>query len=81
MERMTLFRSRDGGANWTLEPELGNYYAEMYQALLRLDDGRLLLTFTVRDLRPPLGVHAVFGQETEDSFVLNFDHDRLVLVF
>ena len=79
VERMTLFRSRDGGANWTLEPELGNYYAEMYQALLRLDDGRLLLTFTVRDLRPPLGVHAVLGQETEDSFVLDFDHDRLVL--
>ena len=79
VERMALFRSRDGGANWTLEPELGNYYAEMYQALLRLDDGRLLLTFTVRDLRPPLGVHAVLGQETEDSFVLDFDHDRLVL--
>ena len=79
VERMALFRSRDGGATWTLEPELGNYYGEMYQALLRLDDGRLLLTFTVRDLRPPLGVHAVFGKETKDGFVLDFDHDRLVL--
>jgi hypothetical protein len=79
VERMALFRSRDGGRTWTLEPEMGNYYGEHYQALLRLPDGRLLLTFTVRALRPPLGVQAVLGAETNDGFAFDFQHNRLVL--
>lgn len=79
VERMALFRSRDGGATWTLEPEMGNDYGEHYQALLRLDAGRLLLTFTVRALRPPLGVQAVLGRATDDGFTLDFQHDRLIL--
>ena len=69
----------DGGKTWTLEPEMGNYYGEHYQALLRLTDGRLLLTFTVRSLKPPLGVQAVLGVETKDGFVLDFKKDRLIL--
>ena len=80
VERMALFRSRDGGANWSLDPEMGNYYGEHYQALLRLKDGRLLFTFTVRALRPPLGVHAVLGTVLPDGFKVNFDHDRVVIV-
>jgi hypothetical protein len=79
VERMALFRSRDGGRTWTLQPEMGNDYGEHYQALLRLQDGRLLLTFTVRSLRPPLGVQAVLGVEKDDGFVLDFKQDRLVL--
>ena len=79
VERMALFRSRDGGQTWTLEPEMGNDYGEMYQALLQLADGRLLLTFTVRALRPPLGVHAVLGKELPDGFQFDFDHDRIVI--
>ncbi len=79
VERMALFRSRDGGKTWTLEPEMGNYYGEMYQAFLRLSDGRLLMTFTVRALRPPLGVHAVLGKEVPDGFRFDFEHDRLVI--
>lgn len=79
VERMALFRSRDRGKTWTLEPEMGNYYGEMYQAFLRLSDGRLLLTFTVRALRPPLGVHAVLGKESSDGFKFDFEHDRIVI--
>lgn len=79
VDRMALFRCRDGGKTWTLEPEMGNDYGEHYQALLRLGDGRLLLTFTVRALRPPLGVQAVLGRETGDGFTLDFQHDRLIL--
>ena len=79
VERMALFRSRDGGKTWTLEPEMGNYYGEHYQAVLRLHDGRLLLTFTVRALRPPLGVHAVLGKELPDGFEFDFAHDRIVI--
>jgi len=76
-DRMVLFRSSDGRF-WRYS-ELGSYYGEMYPAILRLRDGRLLLTFTVRDLRPPLGVRAVLGEETSDGFAFDFEHDRLML--
>ncbi len=79
VERMALFRSRDGGRHWQLEPELGNDYGEHYPALLRLKDNRLLLTFTVRSLRPPLGVQAVLGVEKAGGFAFDFQSDRLVL--
>ncbi|MDA1054891.1 MAG: sialidase family protein [Planctomycetota bacterium] len=79
VERMALFRSRNGGGTWTLEAEMGNDYAEHYQAILRLQDERLLFTFTVRALRPPLGLRAVLGTETADGFKFEFRSDRLVL--
>ncbi len=77
-ERLVLFRSRDGGANWDYE-ELGSDYGEMYPAILHLQDGRLLLTLTVRSIGPLLGVQAVLGVETADGFRFDFAHDRLVL--
>ncbi len=79
VERMAVFRSRNGGKTWTLEPELGSHYAEHYQAVLRLRDKRLLFTFTVRGLRPPLGLQAVLGTEKPDGFAFDFKSDRLVL--
>ncbi len=51
----------------------------MYMSILRLADKRLLLTFTVRDLAPPLGVRAIPGMETDDGFLFDFAHDRLML--
>ncbi len=81
-ERMVLYRSRDGGRQWRLE-EIGSYYGEMYPALLRLRDGRLLFTFTVRaavaPATPPLGVQAVLGRETPEGFQFDFVNDRIVL--
>jgi len=77
-DRLVLYRSRDGGEYWSFA-ELGSTYGEMYPAILKLRDGRLLLTFTVRDLHPPLGVRAVLGKETSDGFTFDFEHDRLML--
>ena len=48
-------------------------------SLLRLRDQRLLLTFTVRDLKPPLGVRAIAGTETAEGFEFNFSRDRIML--
>ena len=48
-------------------------------SLLKLQDKRLLLTFTVRDLKPPLGVRAIVGTETDDGFGFDFAHDRIML--
>jgi hypothetical protein len=78
VERLMVFRSLDGGARWKLEENLGTY-GEMYPQILRLIDGRLLQTFTVRALKPPLGVHAVLGEETASGFRFDFDRDRLVI--
>ncbi len=78
-ERLIVLRSRDGGEHWTLDKPLGSYYGEMYPAILRLADGRLLLTFTVRAERTPLGVHAVLGKETGDGFEFDFHNDRIVI--
>ncbi len=81
-ERMVLYRSRDGGHHWSLE-EFGSHYGEMYPAMMRLRDSRLLFTFTLRAAvppnPPPLGVRAVLGREVSEGFQLDFRNDRIVL--
>lgn len=76
--RMMLYRSGDGGRTW-LHGQQGNEDGEMYPAILKLLDGRLLLTFTVRSLHPPLGVRAVLGRETPDGVAFDFRRDRFML--
>ncbi|MDA1049061.1 MAG: sialidase family protein [Planctomycetota bacterium] len=77
-DHFILFSSADGGKNFERGRDFGDY-GEMYMSLLRLRDKRLLLTFTVRDLNPPLGVRALLGVETDDGFEIDFNHDRLML--
>jgi hypothetical protein len=77
-DHFILFSSSDGGKTFDRIRDFGDY-GEMYLSLLRLNDKRLLLTFTVRDLKPPLGVRALLGTETDDSFEFDFAHDRLQL--
>lgn len=77
-DHFILFSSTDGGATFDRLRDFGDY-GEMYMSLLRLHDKRLLLTFTVRDLKPPLGVRALVGTETDDGFEIDFTRDRLML--
>jgi hypothetical protein len=77
-DHFVLFSSADGGKTFDRIRDFGDY-GEMYMSLLRLQDKRLLLTFTVRDLRPPLGVRALLGKQTDDGFDFDFQHDRIVL--
>jgi hypothetical protein len=81
-ERMVLYRSQDGGHHWSLE-EFGSTYGEMYPAMMRLQDGRLLFTFTLRAAVPPnippLGVRAVLGREVAEGFQFDFRNYRIVL--
>jgi hypothetical protein len=77
-DHFLLYSSADAGKTFRREGDFGDY-GEMYMSILRLRDRRLLLTFTVRDLRPLLGVRAVVGAETEDGFRFDFAADRLVL--
>lgn len=77
-DHVILFASTDRGATFERIRDFGDY-GEMYMSLLRLNDHRLLLTFTVRDLKPPLGVRALVGTETDDGFEFDFSHDRIQL--
>ena len=77
-DHFILFSSTDNGRTFERGPDFGDY-GEMYMSILRLQDKRLLLTFTVRDLHPPLGVRAIPGVETDDGFAFDFAKDRLML--
>jgi hypothetical protein len=77
-DHFLLYASSDLGQTFRRVQDFGEY-GEMYMSILRLADKRLLLTFTVRDLKPPLGVRAVTGTELEDGFQFDFSHDRLLL--
>jgi hypothetical protein len=53
----------------------------MYPRFLRLKDGRLLLTFTVRSNSRdghPLGLRVIVSRDDGETW--DFEHDRLVLV-
>lgn len=77
-DHFVLYSSKDEGRSFQRVADFGDY-GEMYMSILRLKDRRLLLTFTVRDLRPPLGVRALIGTETDDGFAFDFAKDRLLL--
>jgi hypothetical protein len=77
--RLSLFRSHDSGATWTLNPPLGTTYGEMYSSLLHLSGTQVLFTYTVRALQPHLGVQAVLGTATSTSYAPNFKSDVLLL--
>jgi hypothetical protein len=77
-DHFLLYASDDQGRSFRRVSDLGDY-GEMYMSILRLRDKRLLLTFTVRDLKPPLGVRAIPGVETDDGFAFDFARDRVML--
>ena len=69
-DRLLLYSSADDGANWQFVRNFGGY-GQMYPHVIKLHDGRLLLTFTQRESygenRPPLGLRALIGSESEDD--------------
>jgi BNR repeat-like domain len=77
-DHFILFSSADRGKTFDRIRDFGDY-GEMYMSILRLQDKRLLLTFTVRDLAPSLGVRAIPGVETKDGFEFDFGKDRVML--
>jgi hypothetical protein len=77
-DHFLLYVSEDQGRTFRYDSPLGDY-GEMYMSILRLRDRRLLLTFTVRDLKPPLGVRAILGAETDGGFRFDIAQDRLML--
>ena len=78
LERLVVLSSADSGATWRWQQNLGDY-GIMYPSLLRLCDGRLVLTYTVRSLDEPLGVRALVGVETDDGFEFDFEKDVIII--
>ncbi len=78
LNHLKVFSSTDLGRTWQPGPDLGDY-GTMFHSILRLQDGRLLLTYTRRSIDPPLGVRAVLGKETEDGFEFDFEHDIIMI--
>lgn len=81
-DRTMLWKSTDDGRTWRRHKDGGRFgaYGEMYPRFLRLQDGRLLLTFTVRSNSTdgrPLGLRAIVSPDDGETW--DFAHDRIVI--
>ena len=81
-DRMMLWESTDNGRHFHRHNKVGNFgtYGEMYPRFLQLQDGRILLTFTVRSNSTDghkLGLRAILNDNDGTSW--NFRNDRLVI--
>jgi hypothetical protein len=77
-ERMVVYETSDKGKTWHDRRDFGTY-GEMYPSILKLRDGRLLLTYTVRALNPRKGLRAVLGHEDEDGLHFDFENDVILI--
>jgi hypothetical protein len=77
-DRLILCSTTDLGSHWKQESDFGRY-GQMYPSILRLQDGRLLLTFTQRANQRPLGLRAVIGTEHDDGFEFDINRDVIVI--
>jgi hypothetical protein len=76
-DRTMRCESVDGGCTWTALRDHGDY-GMMYPRVIRLADGRLLMTFTQRSLVYPIGMQAILSDDEGETW--NFDHDRIIIV-
>ncbi|MFM2095835.1 MAG: hypothetical protein RIS70_2959 [Planctomycetota bacterium] len=81
-DRTMLWKSTDAGRTWRRHRDGGRFgsYGEMYPRFLKLQDGRLLLTFTVRSNAKdgfPLGLRALISDDDGESW--DFEQDRIVI--
>ena len=83
VHRMIFTKSADGGRTWSdLEDFPGldggvEPFGQMYPRAIRLDDGRVLMTYTKRFGTPPLGLRVLVSTDGGDTF--NFQNDVLIL--
>ena len=75
-DRTLRCESTDEGRTWTNLRDFGNY-GVMYPRILRLADGRLLMTFTQRSLLYPLGIQAIFSYDNGETW--SWDQDHLII--
>ena len=77
-DRLILLATEDLGRTWQMVRHFADY-GQMYPAILRLIDGRLLLTFTQRANDSSLGLRATVGVEHEDGFEFDLQSDLIMI--
>jgi len=76
-DRTMLCESTDDGRTWSEFSDFGDY-GRMYIRVIRLRDGRLLMTYTQRSqMFPPMGLHACFSHDDGETWDL--ENDTLIL--
>ena len=83
---LVLFTSPDDAKTWKPVRAIG-FPALMYPSIVNLEDNRMLLTFTVREIppdgtgsvHPHVGLQAIVLEENEDG-TIEFDFSRDVIV-
>jgi hypothetical protein len=74
-DRLILVKSKDG-INWSLNKDFLSY-GDMYPSIIHLYHNVIMLTYTVRDLKPSLGVKSIIGIERQGEIV--FDSDFVMI--
>ena len=75
-DNMMITRSLDGGLTWEPPQHFGDY-GQHYPRVIKLRDGRLMMTFTQRALFYPIGLRAIFSNDDGESW--DFDGDHLII--
>lgn len=76
IDRMLWCTSTDQGQTWGRLEDFGPY-AVHYPRLMRLKDGRVLLSFTQRGVIYPIGLQAIISYD--DGQTWDFDNDRIII--
>ena len=81
-DRMMIWKSVDNGDTWRRLNKHGDFggYGEMYPRFLKLQDGRLLLTFTVRSNSydgHALGLRGLISYDDGETW--DFESDRIII--
>lgn len=76
IDRTMFCYSVDDGLTWSDVYDFGEY-ARMYPRVLKLKDGRLLMTYTQRGLQYPIGLRALLSYNDGASW--DFKNDQIVI--
>lgn len=76
VERMLRCESTDNGQTWSELRDHGDY-GMMYPRIIRLQDDRLLMTFTQRGVFYPIGLQAILSQDDGETW--DFEADRIII--
>lgn len=75
-DRTIMCESLDGGKTWTNLRDFSDY-GSMYVRVIRLRDGRLLMTYTRRSLIYPIGLRAALSYDDGETWDL--DNDIIII--
>ncbi|MDP7693445.1 MAG: sialidase family protein [Vicinamibacterales bacterium] len=76
IDRTMVCESTDQGMTWTNLRDFGDY-GKIYPRVMRLRDGRMMVTYTQRALGAALGLRAVISHDDGETW--DFEHDQIII--